>query len=188
MDLLANAGFGLSSCPGGVEKGAEVICWGGVSLLLGQVRTDRLTASWRGVKNQDSSRVSRAREGFVNIVGRRTMCPPAAQCRTSVGGPKCKEGDWLTLHMLLCHFRCFLSLFRIWQDLLPYRVCSPCYSAQQNLAAGERNAFNIFLFFFKSSYLLHPQHECKATCRVRKWKTFLPSSLCKSREKSSFGF
>ena len=71
-------GFGLSSCPGGAEKGAEVICWEGVSLLLGQVRTDRLTASWRGVKNQDSSRVSHPREGFLNIVRRRTVCPPAA--------------------------------------------------------------------------------------------------------------
>ena len=95
MDPLASTGFGLSSCPGGAEKGAEVICWEGVSLLLGQVRTDRLTASWRGVKNQDSSRVSHPREGFVNIVRRRTVCPPAAQCKTSVRGPKCKGGDQL---------------------------------------------------------------------------------------------
>lgn len=54
-DPLASTGFGLSSCPGGVEKGAEVIRWEGGLLLLCQVRTDRLTASWIGVKNQDSS-------------------------------------------------------------------------------------------------------------------------------------
>ena len=53
-DPLASTGFGLSSCPGGAEKGAEVMCWEGVSLLLGQVRTDRLTASWRAAKHQDS--------------------------------------------------------------------------------------------------------------------------------------
>lgn len=55
MDLLASSGFGVTSCPGGAEKGEVVICWEGVSVLLGQVRTDRLTASWRVIKSQDSS-------------------------------------------------------------------------------------------------------------------------------------
>lgn len=64
----------------------------------------------------------------------------------------------------------------------------PCYSSQQNLAAGGRKAFNIFFIFFKSFYPLHPQHECKSAHGIRKQKAFLSSSVCESREKRCFGF
>lgn len=113
-DPLASTGFGLSSCPGGVEKGAKVICWEGASLLLGQVRTDRLTASWRGVKNQDSSRVSHPKEDFLSIVGRCTVCTPAAQCKASIGGPKCRGGDRLPPPRAPLPLQVFPELF---QDL-----------------------------------------------------------------------
>lgn len=159
----------MSSCPGRADKGAEVICREGVSLLLGQVRTDRLTAHQleRGQEPGVFPSLTSPR-GFPKHCEETHHVPQAAQCKASVGGPKCREEIDCPFYVLPRHFRHFLSSFRIWQDLLPCRVSGLYYSAQQNLAAGEGSAFNIFFLFFKSSYPHNPQCECKTTHHVKK--------------------
>lgn len=114
MDPLASTGFGLSSCPGGAEKG-EVICREGVSLLLGQVRTDRLRASQleRGQEPRVFPSLVSPR-GFPKHCGETHHVPQAAQCKASVGGLKCRGGDRLPPPCAPLPLQAFPELF---QDL-----------------------------------------------------------------------
>lgn len=163
-DPLPSTGCSLRSGPGGMEKVAEVICWEGVFLSLGQVRRDKLRASWTKLGSRTKTLPKSHIPQMFPKHCREIQCmSPSNSVQGKCQETQMYERNWLPLHAPSCHFRRFPSSFRVLQDLLPYRASSLRYSAQQNLAA-----LNIFFHFFKSSYPLHPQCECKATHQVRK--------------------
>lgn len=105
-DLLASTSFGLSFWGGQGERTRSHL----LGRSIGQARTDGWTASRKGVKNQDSLRVSHPPEGFLNIVGRHSLCRPPS--KASVKGPKCRGGDHLPpLHVPL-PLQVFPELFK----------------------------------------------------------------------------